>query len=98
MHRKVVIPNDFITDLAQIEQRPAQFEACYNATALPRAWNFTRTDLDALLCRIAEHEATSPRPLARLTPRRCGGAAAPAPTADALRVNHLDKIRIWLVH
>lgn len=74
MQRKVVIPNDFITDLAQIEQRPAQFEACYNATALPRAWNFTRTDLDALLCRIAEHEATSSRPLARLTPRRCGGA------------------------
>jgi len=36
VHRKVVIPNDFITDLAQIEQRPAQFEACYNATALPR--------------------------------------------------------------
>lgn len=61
--RKVVTPNDF-TDLAQIEHRLAQFEARYNATAQPFAWKFTRTDLDALLRRIAEHETTCPQPLA----------------------------------
>lgn len=61
--RKVLTPNDF-TDLAQIEQRLAGFEVRYNATASPFAWKFTRTDLNALLRRIAEHENTCPLPLA----------------------------------
>lgn len=63
VQRKVVTPNDF-TDLGDIEQRLAQFEVRYNATTQPFAWKFTRTDLDALLRRIAEHEATCPQPLA----------------------------------
>lgn len=63
VQRKVVTPNDF-TDLAQIEQRLAEFETRYNATAQPFAWKFTRTDLDALLRRFAEHETTCPQPLA----------------------------------
>jgi hypothetical protein len=55
VQRKVVTPNDF-TDLAEVEQRLAQFEQRYNATARPFQWNFTRKDLSALLARISEHE------------------------------------------
>lgn len=63
VQRKVVSPNDF-TDLADIARRLERFEARYNATATPFAWKFTRTDLDALLRRIAQHESTCPLPLA----------------------------------
>jgi transposase len=63
VQRKVVSPNDF-TDLGEIAQRLAEFEARYNATAGPFAWKSTRTDLDALLQRIAEHESSCPLPLA----------------------------------
>jgi hypothetical protein len=55
VQRKVVTPNDF-TDLAEVEQRLAQFEQRYNATARPFQWKFTRKDLSALLARISEHE------------------------------------------
>ena len=55
MQRKVVSPNDF-TNLDEVEQRLADFETRYNATARPFQWKFTRQDLHALLARIAEHE------------------------------------------
>jgi transposase len=55
VQRKVVTPNDF-TDLAEVEQRLAEFERRYNATATPFRWKFTRKDLFALLARISEHE------------------------------------------
>lgn len=55
VQRKVVSPNDF-TDLAEVEQRLAEFEKRYNATARPFQWKFTRDDLHDLLARIAEHE------------------------------------------
>jgi transposase len=55
VQRKVVSPNDF-TDLAEVEQRLADFESRYNTTARPFQWKFTRQDLHALLARIAEHE------------------------------------------
>jgi transposase len=55
VQRKVVSPNDF-TDLDEIKQRLTDFEQRYNATAKPFRWKFTRTDLHALLDRIAEHE------------------------------------------
>jgi hypothetical protein len=55
VQRKVVSPNDF-TDLAEVEQRLAEFEKRYNATASPFQWKFTRRDLHALLARISEHE------------------------------------------
>jgi hypothetical protein len=55
VQRKVVSPNDF-TDLAEVEQRLAEFEKRYNATARPFHWKFTRQDLHALLARISEHE------------------------------------------
>jgi transposase len=55
VQRKVVTPNDFIA-LAEVEQRLAEFERRYNATATPFRWRFTRKDLSALLARISEHE------------------------------------------
>jgi transposase len=53
--RKVVSPNDF-TNLDQIQQRLADFEQRYNATARPFQWKFTLTDLDDLLARIDQHQ------------------------------------------
>lgn len=55
VQRKVVSPNDF-TDLAEVEQRLAEFEKRYNATAKPFGWKFTRDDLHDLLTRISHHE------------------------------------------
>ena len=63
VQRKVVNPNDF-TDLGQIRDRLAAFEAHYNAIARPFNWKFTRTDLDDLLHRIDAHEKTQPHALA----------------------------------
>ena len=48
-------PNDF-TDPDQIRGRLAEFETRYNAVAAPFNWRFTRTDLNALLDRLAAHE------------------------------------------
>jgi transposase len=55
VQRKVVSPNDF-TDLTEVKQRLADFEARYNATARPFDWKFTRDDLRDLLARIDRHE------------------------------------------
>jgi transposase len=55
VQRNVVSPNDF-TNLAEVEQRLAEFEKRYNATAKPFQWKFTRRDLHDLLTRISEHE------------------------------------------
>ena len=55
VQRKVISPNDF-TNLTEVEQRLADFEKRYNATARPFQWKFTRDDLSALLARISEHE------------------------------------------
>jgi hypothetical protein len=63
VQRKVVTPNDF-TDLDQIRDRLAAFEARYNAVAKPFNWRFTRTDLNALLHRLASHDPATPKPLA----------------------------------
>jgi transposase len=57
VQRKVVSPNDF-TDLDQIRTRLAAFEARYNDVAQPFNWRFTRTNLNALLDRLAAHEQT----------------------------------------
>jgi hypothetical protein len=58
VQRKVVSPNDF-TNLAQVEQRLADFEQRYNATARPFRWKFTRSDLDDLLNRIDQHRSST---------------------------------------
>jgi hypothetical protein len=55
--RKVVTPGDF-TDLGQIRDRLAAFQARYNAVARPFSWKVTRSDLDTLLDRIDADEAT----------------------------------------
>lgn len=55
LQRKVLSPNDF-TDLTEVEQRLAEFEQRYNATAIPFDWKFTRHDLHDLLDRINQHE------------------------------------------
>lgn len=55
VQRKVVSPND-VTDLAEVEQRLAEFEHRYNQTARPFNWTFTRDDLHDLLERINQHE------------------------------------------
>jgi hypothetical protein len=52
-------PNDF-TNLDQIQQRLADFEHRYNATARPFQWKFTPADLDDLLARIDQQRTTSP--------------------------------------
>ncbi|HET7303854.1 MAG TPA: IS630 family transposase [Segeticoccus sp.] len=51
IQRKVVSPNDF-TDLTMIEERLADFEVHYNATAGPFKWKFTTADLTELLTRL----------------------------------------------
>ncbi len=56
--RKIVSPNDFTT-LDQVEQRLADFEQRYNATARPFQWKFTPADLDDLLTRIDHHHQPS---------------------------------------
>ncbi|HEY6422167.1 MAG TPA: transposase, partial [Pseudonocardiaceae bacterium] len=55
IQRKVVSPNDF-THLDQVQQRLADFEQRYNATARPFQWKFTPTDLDDPLARIDQHQ------------------------------------------
>ncbi|MCA1698865.1 MAG: transposase [Actinobacteria bacterium] len=54
IQRKVLTPNDF-ADLAQVQQRLADFETLYNQIAEPFDWNFTRDKLNALLARLADH-------------------------------------------
>jgi transposase len=63
VQRKALSPNDF-TDLGQIRNRLAAFEARYNEIAQPFNWTFNRTDLNDLLHRIDAHEKTQPRALA----------------------------------
>jgi hypothetical protein len=55
VQRKVVAPNDF-TDLEQIRERLAAFEARYNAVARPFNWKFTRRELENPLHRIDTHD------------------------------------------
>jgi hypothetical protein len=55
VQRKVVSPNDF-TDLAEVEARLLAFQRRYQQTATAYDWRFTRSDLDRLLHRLAEHE------------------------------------------
>jgi len=55
VQRKVVAPNDF-TDLDQIRERLAAFEARYNAVATPFNWKFTRRELNNLLQRVEPHD------------------------------------------
>jgi hypothetical protein len=55
VQRKVLIPNDF-GDLAELEQRLLSFQRRYQQIAVPFDWQFTKADLNRLLCRMAERE------------------------------------------
>lgn len=55
VQRKVLTPNDF-HDLAEVEHRLLAFQARYEQTAAPFDWRYTRSDLDRLLRRLAQHE------------------------------------------
>jgi hypothetical protein len=61
VQRKVLTPNDF-TSLRQVEQRLADFQPRYNATARPFQWKFTPADLDDLLARINRHQQQTTAP------------------------------------
>jgi hypothetical protein len=62
--RKVLTPND-VTDLDEVAGRIACFERRFNAKGHPFDWRFTRSDLDALLKKLAAHEeAPAHRPAA----------------------------------
>ena len=63
VQRKVLTPNDF-TDLDQIRDRLAAFQARYNAIARPFDWKFTRADLTDLLRRIDARDKTKTHTLA----------------------------------
>ena len=59
VQRKVLTPNDF-TDLDEVADRLLAFQATYETIAKPFEWKFTRSDLAALLQRLAEREALRP--------------------------------------
>jgi hypothetical protein len=61
--RKVLPPNNFV-HLTNVETRLSAFEHRYNAAAEPFDWTITRTDLDALLKRLATQCGRSIRPRA----------------------------------
>ena len=48
-------PNDF-PNLHALEEMLLDFQAYYETIARPFAWQFTRTDLDQLLVKLARHE------------------------------------------
>lgn len=56
VQRKVVTPNDFY-DLADVENRLIAFQDLYNLAARPFNWRYTKDDLNALLQRLATHQA-----------------------------------------
>lgn len=59
VQRKVIKPANFM-DLLALERRLLKFEVRYNATANPFHWRYSKTDLNAYLQRLADHEPLSP--------------------------------------
>ena len=55
VQRKLLKPNDF-ESLAQLARTLNEFERHWNEIADPFEWNFTRSDLAALMQRLAVHE------------------------------------------
>ena len=56
VQRKVLTPNDF-NSLTQLRQRLLRFQEYYGVLAKPFQWKFTRTDLQKLMTKLADHEA-----------------------------------------
>jgi transposase len=63
IQRKLLVPDDF-ADLGILARQILAFEDRYNAAATPFDWQFTRTDLNQLLNRLARHDPAAPPPLA----------------------------------
>ncbi len=61
IQRKVLTPNDF-ADLDAVAARLRLYEALTNQQPHPFAWQFTRAKLEALLKRLAVHEALGDGP------------------------------------
>jgi DDE superfamily endonuclease len=55
VQRKALTPNDF-ADLDALTERLLAFEDHYRQIARPFDWTFTRSDLDRVLDRIAQHQ------------------------------------------
>ena len=55
VQRKVLMPNE-CADLVSLEQRLLDFQGYYERIAKAFKWQFTRTDLDNILAKAAEHE------------------------------------------
>jgi hypothetical protein len=53
IQRKVLTPNDF-ADLGEVEERLLAFERCYEQSAAPFEWKFTRSDLALLMKKLAD--------------------------------------------
>jgi hypothetical protein len=54
VQRAVLTPNDF-SSLAEVEDRLLRFQTCYEQTAQPFKWTFTRADLRQLLAKLAPY-------------------------------------------
>jgi hypothetical protein len=63
VQRKALTPND-PTDLDHLTTRLLAFQHHYQQIATPFEWKFTKTDLNALLARIATHQDTDLTPAA----------------------------------
>lgn len=59
LQRKVLTPNDSCS-LDELEDRILRFQAHYEAVAKPFEWKFTRRDLDTLLAKLQQREASAP--------------------------------------
>lgn len=55
LQRKAIKPGNF-RDLEHLSERILAFQERYNDTAGPFKWNYSRSDLNELLSRIADHE------------------------------------------
>lgn len=55
VQRRVLTPNDF-QNLNEVESRLLSFQICYEKTANPFEWEFTREDLKRLLERLSIHD------------------------------------------
>lgn len=57
VQRKVLTPNDF-SCLAELEDRLLRFQEHYGQVAKPFEWKFTCADLDKLLSRLTDRDAS----------------------------------------
>jgi len=71
LHRKALTPADF-PSVTALEQRLYGFQYTYNQRAEPFRWQYTRTDLEAYIERLALHEERFAEAAALVRERRAG--------------------------